>query len=131
MANKKTTLSKNEWTLMSVLWKSERPMVLSEVIDQLKDKVNWSYTTYQTQLARLAESGYVDFEKRGRMRFFYPVVKIDTCIQQENKSIADRMTQEASNKLLLCMLRDAKGMTKDEAAELERLVDELKDKNNE
>ncbi len=126
MPRRKATLTKNEWALMSVLWKSDRPMVLSEIIAELKDEVTWSYTTYQTQLGRLAESGYLGYEKRGRMRFFYPAVEMDACIQEENRNISDRMTQEASNKLLLCMLRDAKGMTPEEAAELERLVDELK-----
>lgn len=130
MPKKKATLTKNEWALMSVLWESGKPLVVSEIIEQLKDKVDWSYSTYLTQLGRLADSGYLKFEKRGRMRFFYPAVEMSTCIQEENRSITDRMTQEASNQLLLCMLRDAKGMTKDEALELEKLVDELRDRSD-
>lgn len=130
MPKKKTTLTKNEWALMSVLWEANRPLVVSEIIDELKDKVSWSYSTYLTQLGRLTESGYLEYEKRGRMRFFYPAVEMDACIQKENKSISERMTQQAANKLLLCMLRDAKGLTKKEAEELERLVDELKGKHD-
>lgn len=130
MPKKKSTLTKNEWALMSVLWESSKPLVVSEIIEQLEDKVEWSYSTYLTQLGRLVDSGYLKFEKRGRIRFFYPAVEMSTCIQEENKNITDRMTPEASNKLLLCMLRDAKGMTQDEASELEKLVDELRERSN-
>lgn len=130
MARKKTNLSKNEWAIMSVLWKSERPMVLSEIIEELKDKVDWGYPTYQTQLRRLADSGYLDFETRGHNRFFWPAVKPDDCIKEEVDNINNRLSPEISNKLLLCMLREAKGLTPEEAAELDRLVDELRNKEN-
>lgn len=125
MSRKKTNLSKNEWAIMSVLWDCQRPLVLSEIIAEMKDTVDWGYSTYQTQLRRLAQSGYLNFETRGHNRFFWPAVNRDECIMEEVQGIRDRLTPDVSNKLLLCMLREAEGLSPDEAAELNRLAGEL------
>lgn len=130
MARKKTNLSKNEWSIMTVLWNSPRPLVLSEIIEELKDKVDWSYPTYQTQLRRLADAGYLNYETRGHNRFFSPAVNQSDCIREEANTINERLSPEISNKLLLCMLREAKGLTREEAEELSRLVDELGKREN-
>lgn len=126
----KQGLSKNEWVLMSVLWESDEPMVISEIIEKLEDRVSWSYSTYMTQLERLVQSGYLRFQKRGRTRFFYPAVPMEECVERENQGIADRMPRKASNQLLVCLLRDATGISADEISELEHLVEQLKENNH-
>lgn len=126
----KQGLSKNEWILMNVLWDSEEPMVISEIIDKLKDQVPWSYSTYMTQLERLVGSGYLKFQKRGRTRFFYPAVPMKECVERENQGISERMPERAANQLLVCLLRDASGVSPEEISELEHLVELLKEKNN-
>ncbi|MBD5560611.1 MAG: BlaI/MecI/CopY family transcriptional regulator [Clostridia bacterium] len=126
---KKLTLSNNEWQLMTVLWRADEPLIVSEIMDRLTGTVNWSYSTLQTQLTRLVDSGYLAYTKRGRTRLFYPAVPMEKCVAEENETIHSRMPEEATNQLLLCMMRDARSLTDEEADELEQLVEKLRREN--
>lgn len=131
LSNRKTTLSKNEWLMMHVLWQAPTSLAVSEIVELMKDQVDWSYPTYTTQLDRLVKSGYVSFEKRGRSRFYYPAVDMHTCVQRENASIRDRMTPAASSELVLAMLQGSEQISHEDAERLRRIIDELEVTDNE
>ncbi len=123
MAMQQKTLTALEWIVMDTLWGNE-PQVLSEIIDAIGDKVNWNYQTYASYLNVLCEKGFAGFKKRGRNKFYYPLVEKDTCIEAESKSILQKFSNESAEKLLLCMVRDTR-LSQDGQDRLKALIDEL------
>lgn len=119
-------LTKNEWILMEVLWDSGEPLVISEIQERLPEDVAWSYSTLQTRLGRMVKKGYLTYVQRGRIRFFEPLVSREECIADEALSIEDRMTMQASNALLVHLMRNAKDVSTEEIAELEELIENLR-----
>ena len=117
------TLTALEWIVMDTLWGKE-PQVLSEIIEAIGDKVNWNYQTYASYLNVLCEKGFAGFKKRGRNKFYFPLVEKDTCIEAESKSILKKFSQESTEKLLLCMVRDTQ-LSEDGQEKLKALIDEL------
>lgn len=124
-ANKKNGLSKNEWLLMQALWESDRSLAVSELVDLLSGKVDWSYPTYATQLERLVKSGFVGYEKRGRSRFYYPERTLDECVEREKDGIFERMTPDASAELILTMVADREHVSSESIMRLRQLIDDL------
>ena len=117
------TLTALEWIVMDTLWGKE-PQVLSEIIEAIGDKVNWNYQTYASYLNVLCEKGFAGFKKRGRNKFYFPLVEKDECIEAESKSILQKFSQESMEKLLLCMVRDTQ-LSQDGQEKLKMLIDEL------
>jgi BlaI family penicillinase repressor len=108
---------------MDTLWGKE-PQVLSEIIEAIGDKVNWNYQTYASYLNVLCEKGFAGFKKRGRNKFYFPLVEKDACIEAESKSILKKFSQEGTEKLLLCMIRDTQ-LSEAGQEKLKALIDEL------
>jgi BlaI family penicillinase repressor len=117
------TLTALEWIVMDTLWGKE-PQVLSEIIEAIGDKVNWNYQTYASYLNVLCEKGFAGFKKRGRNKFYFPLVEKDACIEAESKSILKKFSQEGTEKLLLCMIRDTQ-LSEAGQEKLKALIDEL------
>ena len=117
------TLTALEWIVMDTLWGKE-PQVLSEIIEAIGDKVNWNYQTYASYLNVLCEKGFAGFKKRGRNKFYFPLVEKDACIEAESKSILKKFSQESTEKLLLCMVRDTQ-LSEDGQEKLKALIEEL------
>ena len=117
------TLTVLEWIVMDALWGRE-PQVLSEIIETIGDKVNWNYQTYASYLNVLCEKGFAGFKKRGRNKFYYPLVEKNACIEAESKSILKKFNQESAEKLLLCMVRDTQ-LSQASKEKLKNLIDEL------
>lgn len=123
MADKKKTLTPAEWAVMSVLWGKE-PQALSEVIESMGDRMDWSYTTYSAYLRRLCDKGFLDFQGRGRGKLYYPIVDMDECIKAESDHLFDKLQQDGAKKLLVCMIRDS-NLTQGEQDKLKRLITDL------
>ena len=117
------TLTALEWIVMDTLWGKE-PQVLSEIIETIGDKVNWNYQTYASYLNVLCEKGFAGFKKRGRNKFYFPLVEKDACIEAESRSILQKFSQESTEKLLLCMIRDTQ-LSEDGQEKLKALIEEL------
>lgn len=123
MSGKKRTLTPAEWAVMSALWGKE-PQALSEVIESMGDRMDWSYTTYSAYLRRLCDKGFVDFQGRGRDKFYYTIVDMDECIKAESDHLLDKLQQDGVKKLLVCMIRDS-DLTEGEQDKLKQLIEDL------
>ena len=98
-----------------------------ELIDSIGNKVEWNYQTYASYLNVLCEKGFVGFKKRGRTKFYYPLVEKDDCIEAESKSILHKLSHESAEKLLLCMIRDTQ-LSESGQEKLKALIEELNGK---
>lgn len=125
MQQKKSPLTSPEWIVMDALWGKE-PQVLSEIIESIGKKVDWNYQTYASYLNVLCEKGFVSFHKRGRNKFYYPLVEKESCIEAETNSILGKMSRDSAEKLLLCMIRNTQ-LSEEGQEKLKALIEELEE----
>jgi BlaI family penicillinase repressor len=72
----------------------------------------------------LCGKGFAGFKKRGRNKFYYPLVEKDVCIEAESKSILEKFSNESAEKLLLCMVRNTQ-LSESGQEKLKALIEEL------
>lgn len=117
------TLTASEWIVMDALWGKE-PQVLSEIIEAIGGKVDWNYQTYASYLNVLSEKRFIDYKKRGRTKFYYPLVEKDACIEAESNSILQKLSKDSAEKLLLCMIRNTQ-LSETGQEKLKALIEKL------
>lgn len=102
----KETLNPNEWIVMNALWE-KHPMTLCETIEQIGTRAQWNYKTYQSYLKVLEQKGYVKAEKRGRDKWYEPIVSREACVEKESKSLLGKLESQSVKLLMVNMVRDA------------------------
>ncbi len=118
-----STLSPNEWTVMSALWK-RAPQSLGGVIDTVGGALDWNYRTFATYLTRLCDKGLVGFELRGRDKYYFPLVAEKDCVRAEGRSLLQKMRGSAAKELLVYMLESSQ-LTAQDHEELQQLLERL------
>lgn len=121
----KEPLSKSEWMVMEALWEHS-PMFLSEIMDAMKDKVNWKKSTFSTYLKILIDKEYIGYETIRNSRSYYPAVQRDESAIIESRSVLARMTEQTTKIFLSNMIKEG-SLTKADRAELRNLIDRLEE----
>ena len=119
----KDTMTPNEWIMMNALWEKS-PATLSEVIRMVGSRAAWNYKTYQSYMLILERKGFIAADKRGRDKFYYPIVSKEACVAQEKNSILGKMEGDAVKMLIAGMVQDS-DLTPDACRDLQGLLDEL------
>ena len=96
----------------------------------MKDKHEWSLAVILNLLARLTERGFVTAEKQGKYKLYSAVVKQDDYLQQESKSIIDRIFGGSVSKLVSC-LYNGKNLSDEDIKSLKAFIDEKTDSKKE
>ena len=113
-----------ELEIMNVLW--DRPGIgASEIADELKDDKTWNIRTIKTLVGRLVEKGALTTEPDGRRYLYRPAVKRGDYQKKEAKQFVDRIFGGRAAPLV-AHLADARGLSAEDIAELEKLLGELK-----
>ncbi|WP_291195467.1 BlaI/MecI/CopY family transcriptional regulator [Hyphomonas sp.] len=119
-----TQISASELEVMDVLW--ARPgLAASDVHDALGDGRDWNVRTVKTFLARLVEKGALTTVEDGRRYLYFPAIKEDEYKAEAATQFIDRVFSGRAAPLV-AHLADARGLTREDIAELEKLLGELK-----
>ena len=108
---------------METLWNNS-PLFLSEIMDAMQDKVNWTKSTYLTYLKKMAEKGYVGFKTIRGSRSYTPTVSREECMVRESRSLMSRMTEDSAMLFVTNMIRES-SLTDEDREELKKLIEEL------
>jgi BlaI family transcriptional regulator, penicillinase repressor len=117
-----TQISASELEVMDVLWASPG-LAASDVHEALGDGRDWNVRTVKTFLARLVEKGALRTVEDGRRYLYYPVLaayKAEAATQFIDRVFSGRAAP------LVAHLADSRGLTREDIAELEKLLGELK-----
>lgn len=85
-----TRLPETEFEVMSVIWRNISPVTTTTLMNQLGNAKGWKLQTLVTLLNRLTERGFLQSEKLGKERTYYPIVKQDDYIQYETALFVER-----------------------------------------
>lgn len=120
-------LSDSEHEIMKYIWKHEE-VTLREVVAWLENRgYTWKQQTVYTLLNRLIDKGAITAIKKGNYRLYYPAITEDELIGQWTENLVENEYQGSLKNFLLAFTR-RKSLTRTEADELRKILDEKKNK---
>ncbi|MFZ3000410.1 MAG: BlaI/MecI/CopY family transcriptional regulator [Undibacterium umbellatum] len=122
---KNIAISEAESLVMETLWQ-RHPLAAEEVSAILVQQQDWQETTVKTLLNRLLKKGAIKAEKDGRRFLYSPILKREQWLMSESKGFLDRMFNGRIAPLV-AHFSEQKKLSKQDIAELKRLIKELGD----
>ena len=116
-------ISQAELDVMDVLW-AESPLAASDVAARLSQK-SWNIRTVKTLLSRLVEKQVIGTQQDGRRFLYTPLVSKKAYAQGAVRKLTDRLFGGRAAPLV-AHLADSEGLSDQDIAELEALIEELK-----
>lgn len=111
-----------ELSVMQAVWACEPPVARGEIETILKKSHPMAPTTLLTLLSRLSEKGYLRIEKEGRSARYIPLVKKEDYLSRQSRRFLDQLCGGSIPAFAAALCGG--GLTKEEIAELRRLLDE-------
>lgn len=109
-----------ELVVMQAVWDSNTPATRGEIEEHLRDGSAHAQTTLLTELARLAEKGFLAVAKEGRNNLYTPIVTREAYLASQSKSFIEK-TCGGSMSLFANALCDS-GLSEEDLKELQRLL---------
>ncbi|WGU97359.1 BlaI/MecI/CopY family transcriptional regulator [Paenibacillus dendritiformis] len=106
-----------EFDIMRVVWANEPPITTAMIMEQLGNERQWKAPTVISLMMRLVERGFLQTEKEGKERTYYPLIKKEDYLALETKHF---MKQYHENSFLSFVntLYNGKQLTEKELDEL-------------
>ena len=118
-------ISDAELEVMEALWSGDAPLTAAEVAERIDPSRQWSDRTIKTMLARLLAKGVIAHEEDGRRYLYQPMVARDRYVAGESRRMVDRLFGGRAAPMV-AHLAQGKGLSRDDLAELEALLKELR-----
>lgn len=124
--NKMPKISEAEWKIMKIIW--DTPKITStNIIEALKDKEEWKFTTIKSLINRLLNKKAIGFNKLGKEYFYYPLLSEDECIRLQSQSFINRVFNGSINSMLLTFVK-LKEISEKDLDELKDILEKSKEK---
>lgn len=118
-------ISEAEAVVMEVLW-GQHPLAAEEVIARLPGGNDWAEATVKTLLNRLLNKGAISAGKDGRRYLYSPLVQRDAWLLEESSNLIERLF-DGRVAPLVAHFSQHRRLSRDDVAELRRLLEELDD----
>ena len=120
--NKK--LPESELKIMMVIWDNTPPVPRNILSHQLADQ-SWSDPTILTMLSRLVKKGYLACEKQGNKNLYTPLISREEYMVDESISFGEKLKNVSITGLMTAFVQ-TRGITKEEIAQLEEMIQQYK-----
>lgn len=117
------TVTESEYELMKILWQSEKPMSLGEILKSLSEENKWTRNTVGTLLVRLCEKGAVAYDKKGKSYLYYAVLQQKDYSMNETKSFLSKLYNGSIGNLV-ASLYENKEISQEEIDSLRKIINE-------
>ena len=121
MSNVKQTITDSEYSIMKILWDSDKKMTVSDVVGAL-DGNDWTPSTVSTFLQRLLKKNVVSCEKKGNTNLYYPLLKQNDYDMSETQSFLSKI-YKGSVKNLVAALYENQKLSKEDITDLKEIFD--------
>lgn len=126
--NRQVQLSDAEWEIMKVLWSSPG-LSASEVAERLAH-TGWHPKTVRTMLDRLQRKGALRVEAVDRLYRYTPELSRESCIEAASTNFLSRVFDGAFTPMVAHFVSKAP-LSKKDRAELERILDKYRNREDE
>ena len=93
------------------------------MVEQLREKQNWSPKTIQTMLIRLEKKGAITHQKEGRVYVYSPLVEKECYLAQESHSFLERFYEGALGQMVASFVEQDM-LTAEEVTQLKAILDQ-------
>lgn len=114
-------ISEAEYEIMKIIWDGS-PVSTNEVCEKVPKSHNWSNKTIHTLLSRLTAKHVIDYEQRGRMYYYYPVISQEKYLLQENHLFLNRFYDGEAAPLLSSLLSNSQ-LSDDDLKKMYDMID--------
>lgn len=118
--HKKINITDAELEIMRIIWAKDKT-TSNEIIQELEDKKEWKASTIKTLLSRLCTKGIINFDKKGKEYYYYPLVTQEDYSNAESQSFLDKMFNGSINLMLINFVKN-KGLSKNDVDELKSIL---------
>lgn len=112
-------ITESEYEIMKILWKSDMPLGLGEIMSSLGDK--WARNTVGTLLTRLSEKGVIGVDKQGKSNLYYAITKETEYSMNETKSLLTKLFEGSIGNLVACLYEN-KELSAEEIESLRKII---------
>ena len=116
-------LSEAELTVMNVLWAEGTPMRTGDIAEKIEDK-DWSMSTIQALLARLADKEAIMIEKQGKFKLYHPLISQSDYQKVETEDFY-HLVHRHSVRSLFSSLINAGSLNKEDLDELKEMIHQI------
>lgn len=123
-----TPLGETEMEVLHHVWSMERATV-AQVHDKILKNRKVAYTTIMTVMKKLADKGYLSYEKDGSTYVYQPAKSKD----QVQQGLIDNLVEKAFNgspAALIQTLVKRESLTEEELEDIRKLIEDLDDHAN-
>ena len=117
-------LTEAEWEIMKVVWEKE-PCAAGTVQESLAETRNWAYSTVKTTMDRMAQKGFLQIQRIRNLQLFKSCVSEVDAKRGEFRKMLKRAFDGALTPMMQFLI-EHEGLSKDEAAQLRKLVKKQK-----
>ena len=117
---KQVQISVSEYEVMKIIWE-EFPISTNEICKKVPEEHNWSDKTVHTLLSRLTAKGAIDYEQKGRMYYYHPLLSQEEYLSLENHLFLKRFYGGEAAPMLSSLLSNAQ-LTEDDVKNLYTLL---------
>jgi BlaI family penicillinase repressor len=114
-------IADSEWRIMKLLWQ-KAPQSANQIIDKLKNEIDWKPRTIKTLLNRLVTKGALDFKTEGRSYLYSPAVTESECKRNAAHSFVNRVFDGTLKPMLAAFLESGQ-LSKNDLEELKQILD--------
>lgn len=114
-------IGEGEWYVMKALWESA-PLSGAQIVERVSRETGWSQSTIHTMIRRLHAKGAIAGEKQDVM-MYRPLVMRREAELKETASFIQRVYEGSAKMLVKCFIDNGE-LTKEEIAELKKLLSE-------
>ena len=123
MKKRPSELSGAEWELMNVVWQTDQPITVRQVLDTAYPRGEKAYTTVQTLMNILVDKGFLVRRKAGRANHYLPSVPREDIVGGSLSQVAQRMFAGSLGAMASFLVSGGK-LKPEEIRELKALLDE-------
>lgn len=118
-------ISSAEAVVMEALWRKS-PVSADEIVADIGRQQDWSDKTVKTLINRLLTKKAIAATRDGRRYIYTPLIQRSAYVQNESRSLLDRLF-DGRLAPLVSHFAETRQLSKDDVAELKRLVRKLDD----
>lgn len=118
-------LPDSELTVMQVIWEQQSPVGTGKVVEMVCEQRDWSRSTVQVLLARLEERGFIEIIKKGRFKYYAPLVKKEDYLLKETKTFLEQFYSNSYKKLIASLVQD-QTITEEDIDDIIHIIKDVK-----
>ena len=121
-------LTEAEWAIMKVVWDNE-PCAAGTVQEALEKSKDWAYSTVKTTMDRMAKKGFLKIEKIRNLQLFKSCISEIEAKRGEFRKMLGRAFDGALTPMMQFLI-EHESLSRDESAQLRRIVNRTNKKKN-